>query len=512
MLFSSRGKLRGWYVTTLRATLDRALGFHQAGNLTQAEILYRQVLQQWPGQPDALNLLGVMANQVGKTEIAIDFISQALARLPNEPDFHGNYASALQNAGRVAESTHHYREAVRLKPSSVTYHVLLSESLQQTGKFDEALALGLEALRLDPYSAEAYCILGDLAADGRYALTDFDVERMKEVLDQGRQTAANASLLCFTLAAHLERVGSYDEAFPYYRRANEYKHEVYLKDNKGFDQAKHRELIDNLIAVFTPEFVAKARTWGIDSEVPVFVVGLVRSGTTLVEQILASHPHVYGAGERKEIDQLATTLHEQMQVADHYPLCLDRLDVGVGRSMAYGYLQRLARLAGSADRIVDKMPHNYLHLGFMGMLFPRAHIIHCRRDPMDVCASAYLQNFKWMTHAATLDDIAFYYHQYIRLMEHWQRVLPTPIHEVVYEEMVADQENMSRKLVAACGLEWDERCLAFYRTERPVQTASKLQVRQPIFHRSVGRWKHFQAHLEPLRLALGVPEHGNPTR
>jgi hypothetical protein len=158
------------------------------------------------------------------------------------------------------------------------------------------------------------------------------------------------------------------------------------------------------------------------------------------------------------------------------------------------------------------MPHNYLHLGFMAMLYPRAHLIHCRRDPMDVCASAYLQNFKWMTHAATLDDIAFYYHQYTRLMEHWRRVLPTPIHEVVYEEMVADQEAMSRKLVAACGLDWDERCLAFYRTERPVQTASKLQVRQPIFHRSVGRWKRFQSHFEPLRLALGVPEHGNETR
>ena len=248
----------------------------------------------------------------------------------------------------------------------------------------------------------------------------------------------------------------------------------------------------------------ESRQWGIDSETPVFVVGLVRSGTTLVEQILASHPQVHGAGERKDIDELATTLHTQMPGTEEYPFCVDKLDSGLARSLAYGFLQRLSRDAGAADRIVDKMPHNYLHLGLISILFPRARIIHCRRDPMDVCASTYFQNFKWMTHAASLDDIAFYHRQYSRLMEHWGQVLPKPMHEVVYEEMVADSEAVSRKLVAACGLDWDERCLTYYRTKRVVQTASKLQVRQPINNRSVGRWTHFQAHLEPLRLALGI--------
>ncbi len=152
------------------------------------------------------------------------------------------------------------------------------------------------------------------------------------------------------------------------------------------------------------------------------------------------------------------------------------------------------------------MPQNFLHLGLMAVLFRHCHIVHCRRDPMDVCASAYFQNFKWMPHTASLEDIAFYYHEYARLMDHWRRVLPLPIHEVVYEEMVADTQAQSRKLVAACGLEWDDGCLAFYRTKRTVQTASKLQVRQPIFNRSVGRWKLFKSQLEPLRLVLGVPE------
>jgi tetratricopeptide (TPR) repeat protein len=499
-------------LTNLRATLEEALRLHQAGNLAQAETIYRQILQQHPGQPDALNLLGVMANRAGQTELALDLIGQAVARLPNEPDFHGNYANALQAAGRVPESMFHYREAIRLRPDSATYHVLLSEALQQLGETDEALALALQAAQLDPQSAEPLCILGDLAAEGYYTLTDADLGRMQELLGQGRQSAADACLLCFTLAAHRERSGNYDEAFAYYRRGNEFKLQVYRNENKAFDQQRHHALTNSLMGVFTPEYLDRTRKFGIDSAVPVFVVGLVRSGTTLVEQILASHPEVHGAGERKEIDELATTLPRQLQTAEPYPACLGRLEAGMARYLAYGYLQRLARSADTASRIVDKMPHNYLHLGLISVLFPRAHIIHCRRNPMDVCASAYFQNFKWMPYAASLDDIAFYHREYTRLMAHWRQVLPMPIHEVIYEDLVADAETVSRKLVAACGLEWDQRCLTYYRTRRSVQTASKLQVRQPIYRRAVERWKPFASHLEPLRQALGLAEeHQNLT-
>ena len=488
---------------TLRARLDQALQLHQAGHLQQAEGLYRQVLHQWPGQPDALNLLGVIANQVGKPELAVDLIGKAIAQLPNEPDFHGNLAAALLFVDRVPEAIEHFREAIRLKPRAVNQYCFLSEALQQQGCLDEALSLVLEAIRLDPNSALAYSALADLAGHGLYSLTEADIQHLQDLLRPNSLSAQDACLLNFALAGHWERTGRYDDSFTCYRRANEFKHQVYRQANQVFDRNKHRELIDSLIAAFTPRFLERAGTFGIDSEVPVFVVGMVRSGTTLVEQILASHPQVRGAGERKELEQLAMSMHEQIPGAMAYPACLERLDPGLGRSLAYGYLQRLALKAGTASRIVDKMPHNYLHLGLIALLFPRAHLIHCRRDPMDVCTAAYFQNFKWMPQTTSLEDIAFYHQQYSRLMAHWRRVLPMPIHEVVYEDLTANPEAISRDLIEAVGLGWDDRCLTFYRTDRIVQTASKLQVRRPIYRNSVGRSKAFAAHLDPLRLALG---------
>jgi tetratricopeptide (TPR) repeat protein len=487
----------------LRAALEEALQLHQSGNLKEAESRYGEILQHHPGQPDVLNLLGVMANQTGRPEVAIDLIRQAVTQLPGEADFHGNLAAAYQAAGRVPDAVRHYREAIRLNPAAVNQYLFLSDALQEQGELEEALALSLQALRLRPDSALAFCSLGELAGHGCYTLTHADIQHIQDLLDTGSQLPQDASLLNFTLAAHWERTGCFDLAFPCYCRANELKQQIYRQANQTFDGGKQRDLIDRLIDVFTPSFLNQVRTFGVDSEVPVFVVGLVRSGTSLVEQILASHPQVHGAGERKEIDELATTLHQHVS-ADPYPAAAMRMDPGVARSLAYGYLQRVARHAGAASRIVDKMPHNYLHLGLIAMLFPRARIIHCRRDPLDVCASAFFQNFKWMPHAASLEDIALHHAQYERLMEHWRRVLPVPIHEVVYEELVADAPAVSRELVAACGLDWDERCLSFYRTDRVVQTASKLQVRRPIYQGSVGRSKLFQAHLEPLRLALGI--------
>ena len=234
---------------------------------------------------------------------------------PAEPEYHGNLAAAYKGAGELAAAIRHYREALRQKPDNVHVRVHLADALLEQGDLDEALPLCLDTLRLDPDAALAWCVLGELVGFGRHTFTDADIRHMRGLLTPGRIGIHEASVIYFTLAALHEKQGDYDEAFRCYRQANDLKRQVYRQDNKAFDQAKHRDYIDSLIAVFTPEFLARTRKFGIDTEVPVFVVGMVRSGTSLVEQILASHPHVFGAGERKDIDQLTLTLARQLRAA-----------------------------------------------------------------------------------------------------------------------------------------------------------------------------------------------------
>jgi len=245
------------------------------------------------------------------------------------------------------------------------------------------------------------------------------------------------------------------------------------------------------------------RPLGLQSELPVFVVGMMRSGTTLAEQILASHPSVHGAGELQEFASLVGSLPQRLGVSIPYPECMERLDASSIHRLAEPLLEDLRRRGGGAPRVVDKNPLNFLHLGVIAALFPQATIIHCRRDPMDTCVSCYFQNFADpFPFKLDLTRLGHYYRQYERLMWHWSQVLPTRIFELAYEDLVGDQEAVSRRLIQHCGLPWDDRCLGFYQTSRPVRTASALQVRKPIYGTAIGRWQRYAEHLAPLLDAL----------
>jgi len=259
-----------------------------------------------------------------------------------------------------------------------------------------------------------------------------------------------------------------------------------------------------MTATCTPAFFEQVRGFGLESERPVFIVGLPRSGTTQTEQILASHSQVFGAGElrlgRDDFEALAPQ-------ADVALRALAGLDQATARRIGEQHLKRLNELNADRSRVVDKMPDNYLYLGLLAALFPRARFIHCRRDLRDVAVSCWMTNFRHIRWANDPDHIAARFDEYLRTMEHWRRVLPVSVLEIDYEETVADLEGVARRLVAWCGLDWEPACLYFHEGNRPVRTASVTQVRQPIYQRSVARWKNYERSLEPLLARL--PESGS---
>jgi hypothetical protein len=270
------------------------------------------------------------------------------------------------------------------------------------------------------------------------------------------------------------------------------------KRNLSYDPASHTQFVTEMMAACSPEFFRRLQGLGVDSERPVFIVGLPRSGTTLAEQILASHSQVFGAGELRYARDDFDSLPSVMSRNDPTMSCLTQLDAQTIHTVAGRHLDRLAALDADAVRVVDKMPDNYLYLGLLAVLFPKAKFIHCRRDLRDIAVSCWITNFRHIRWANDPEHIASRFNEYRRLTNYWKDVLPVGVLDINYEDTVADLEGVARRLVAWCGLEWEPGCLAFHETKRPVRTASVTQVRQPVYTRSVARWKHYEEALGPL--------------
>jgi tetratricopeptide (TPR) repeat protein len=512
-----------------------ALAFHQMGDLPQAEKYYRQTLALMPNNADSHFRLGlVLVNQKrlaeaaeqfreaarlrpdsaeawnnlgnvsfvqGKWEEAITGYREAVRLRPDYAEAHFNLGKAYRENDQVEPGLACYREAVRLKPTFAKAHNNLGAALLEMGQVKEAEVHFRECLRHDPGLPQVLCTL---AANGLYKDTDPQPDQLEARLRDGRLSQEDAGIAHFTLGLLLDRAGNYDQAFAHFLEGNRIRREEFRRQGIVFDTAEHARLIDRLMAVFTPEYFTRTRGLGLSTEMPVFIVGMPRSGSSLVEQILTHHPDVAGVGELRDFPQLVAGLASRLGTEDKYPECALRLDQQSTHETGEAYLGRLVKLVGTHRRITDKMLENFLHLGMIAVVFPHARIIHCRRDPMDVCVSSFLQIFRGMSFACDLTDLGEYYKQYERLMRYWQTVLPLPILEVVYEDLVADPEAGSRRLVDFCGLEWNERCLNFHENRRAVRTVSKLQVRQPVYRSALGRWQRFDRQLEPLRKALGI--------
>ena len=291
----------------------------------------------------------------------------------------------------------------------------------------------------------------------------------------------------------------YDQAFEHFRSGN-----GLCRERLQFDRGALRNYVKRMKDICVPGLFERPRSSGGPGPTPVFVVGMLRSGTTLVERILGSHPDALGLGETEMVDTLAERLAGAAGIP--YPDCLEHLDPSLAERLATEFRAGLPGEAREKARVVDKNPLNFLHLGLIALVFPDAPILHCVRDPLDTCLSIYFQHFAHIRNNYTydLEDIAFFYAQYADLMAHWRSVLPTPLHEVRYENLVTEPEGTSRALVTAAGLPWHPRCLKPHEHAGRITTASIWQARQPINRASVGRWRHYAKHLETLRLSLAA--------
>jgi tetratricopeptide (TPR) repeat protein len=505
------------------------VGFAQAalGRREEAATHFRESLAQNPALVEALNGLGNVLRDLGDRREAAAHFRRAIELDPGRAESHAHLGAVLFELRRVDEAMASFGQALALKPDHAPAHLGLALALRQQRRPEDAEASCTAALAADPHYVEAAALLGELRADrGRFAeaevqfahalalqpdfapayasiathrrMTVADTEWLKGALSLAAQRLplAHAIGLHYALGKYYDDVGQYDDAFEHYTQANRSS----KRFGAPYDRGQLTVRVSQIIRSFDSAFMQRISA-SPGSELPVFIVGMPRSGTSLAEQILASHPSVHGAGEllhwNGAYDAYRRAEAEQQDAVALIP------------GMAGEYLERLKRLGGDSSRVVDKMPANFWYAGLLHAAFPSARIIHMQRHPFDTCLSVYFQNFFNIgAYAHDLVDLAHFYGEYLRVMDHWRRVLPaTALLEVPYEGLVADPESWARKMLACVGLPWDPRCLDFHQTDRVVITASKWQVRQKISKASVGRWRNYEKHIGPLR-ALG---HAVPT-
>jgi tetratricopeptide (TPR) repeat protein len=422
---------------------------------------------------------------------------KALEIDPEKSEVHSMLGSLHMEMGYAVKARQEFDKALQLDPESVRGLVGLGALQMELGELEAAEATFNRALEIDPGSMAARVSLANVrkATPG-----DANLQAMVDTLDaKSKRQGPRAMSLHFALGKCFDDIGDYEDAFKHFEQGCALK-----RATIEYDSAEQASLIDNLIKFLDKSAMERFAGAGCTSEVPVFVLGMARSGTTLTEQIIASHPDVYGAGELPDLLDLVrqprgpegkTLFPQSMQY-------LTETDIS---ALGDQYLAGLRARDGEALRITDKMPANFLAVGLIHLMLPNARIIHVKRNPADTCLSCYSRLFKYgLTHSYDLTELGLYYSGYARLMDHWHSVLPEgAILDVVYEDLVADNEAQARRLIDFCGLPWDDACLEFHKHKRAIKTASVTQVRQPLYNTSVARWKRYEKHLGPLLEALG---------
>ena len=464
--------------------------------------MYRRILQADPRQPVAWHRLGVIAHQLGKVESAVDHIAKALAIDPDYVEAHNSLGNALKDLGEIDAALASYRTALVLAPDTAELHCNLGTALAEIGDLDAAVASFRHAIALKPDFSEAH---RHLAGMKKHSAHDGDIRAMEQAYAQPDIADRHRMHLAFGLGKAYEVLRQYDAAFTFFAEGNRIRGKT-----RRSSVDLHGSLFAKLAEVCDPSLFARHVGTGCPDETPIFVVGMLRSGTTLVEQILASHPEMHGAGELESLSRVISATVGSTNSMD-IPEWIRRADGARFEPAGSDYIEAIRSRAPDARFITDKMPGNFKHIGLIKLMLPHAKVIHCRRDPADTCLSIFKTYFTQQhDHVHDLVDLAHYYRFYDDLMAHWHSVLPGFIHDVRYEDMVADPAGQTTALLEFCGVEWDDACLAFHKTVRQVATASAGQVRRPLYKDSVRLWKRYETQLAPLLECLRAVDHDRP--
>ena len=455
------------------------------GRLADGVLCYERAITLNPGRADIHYNLAIALAAQGRTDDAATRYRHAILLKPDYAEAHNNLGNLLAAQNNPADASFHFAQALAIDPRHFEARNNLGNALRDEGKFEEALVHYRRAVAIRPSSAEAHY---NRAMVKTFRRGDAELRAMERLAARGDFDAGSAPFIHFALAKALEESGNYGRAFAHLRKGNDLK-----RARIRYDEAAALGFFKRISQAFDSGIFERFRGAGDSSAAPVFVLGMPRSGSTLVEQILASHPQIHGAGELE---------HPSGILFPESVLSLDREALA---RMGQAYIAKLPPLADGQLLTVNKLPSNFLYIGLIRLILPNARIIHTVRNPLDTCLSCYSTLFTSGQHFSyDLRELGRYYRGYNELMTHSRSVLaPDSMLDVVYEDVVDDLEGQARRLIDYCGLPWDERCLSFHKTRRPVHTASAVQVRQPLFRTSIERWRKFEPNLGPLLEELG---------
>jgi tetratricopeptide (TPR) repeat protein len=426
-------------------------------------------------------------------EAAVEEYRNILVIEPEYQDVRIEYALNLIKDNQIKAAEMELSTILRNNPDNISALVGMGNIHRINGEFSDAEVIYNKILKIDELNEDA---LSGIANSKKFTdRKDAIIEKLRRALDKKK-----TSVSWYALGKIYNDLGELDQAFVSYKSANDIRN-----SRIDYNYKQHSDYVNAIINVFTPDLIRQLQEYGSISELPIFIVGTPRSGTTLTEQIISSHSKVTGAGELKYIGQLATNKLQQQSNDNKYPERIQMLSSADIKTEASIYLDKIRLYQDHENiiRITDKMPGNFFYLGYISILFPKAKIIHCKRNSLDACLSIYFQAFQsGHQYSFDLKNLGYWYLDYLRLMEHWNSVLGNNILNINYDDTVNNTEATARKLIEFCGLDWDDKCLEFHKQEREVKTASQWQVRQPIYKSSLDRWKRYDKHIGVLKEIL----------